>query len=66
MIPLVWIGAQLFGAPGVLIGQTLAGVVFGGVAWVLARRVIAAEGGTVKRDRFDREGRLLSLLNLRK
>ena len=66
MIPLVWIGAQLFGAPGVLIGQALAGVVFGSVAWVLALRVIASEGGTVQRDSFAREGRLLSLLNLRK
>ncbi|WP_299143297.1 MATE family efflux transporter [uncultured Tateyamaria sp.] len=66
MIPLVWLGAHLFGAPGVLIGQSLAGVLFGGLAWVLARRVIA-EGGTAStRDSFAREGRLLSLLNLRK
>ncbi|MEM6371615.1 MAG: MATE family efflux transporter [Pseudomonadota bacterium] len=67
MVPLVWVCAWLFGAPGVLIGQSLAGVVFGGVAWVLALRVIA-EGGRddVSRDRFAREGRLLSLLNLRK
>ncbi|MEL6464310.1 MAG: MATE family efflux transporter [Pseudomonadota bacterium] len=66
MIPLVWLGAHLFGAQGVLIGQALAGVVFGSVAWVLARRVIASEGGAVGRDSFAREGRLLSLLNLRK
>ncbi|MEX0365444.1 MAG: MATE family efflux transporter [Ruegeria sp.] len=66
MIPLVWLGAQTLGAPGVLIGQALAGVVFGSVAWLLALRVIAAEGGTVSRDSFAREGRLLSLLNLRK
>lgn len=66
MIPLVWLGAQFYGAPGVLIGQALAGVVFGGIAWVLALRVIASKGGTGPRDRFAREGRLLSLLNLRK
>jgi putative MATE family efflux protein len=67
MIPLVWLGAALFGAPGVLIGQALAGVLFGGIAWVLALRVIAAGGTTqVPRDQFAREGRLLSLLNLRK
>ncbi|MEX0312513.1 MAG: MATE family efflux transporter, partial [Tateyamaria sp.] len=66
MIPLVWLGAQTLGAPGVLIGQALAGVVFGSIAWLLALRVIAAEGGTASRDSFAREGRLLSLLNLRK
>ena len=67
MIPMVWLGAALFGAPGVLIGQVLAGVLFGGIAWVLALRVIAAGGTTdVQRDQFAREGRLLSLLNLRK
>jgi len=67
MVPLVWLGAVLFGAPGVLIGQALAGVVFGVVAWVLALRVIEAGGvADAPRDRFAREGRLLSLLNLRK
>jgi len=67
MIPLVWLGAALFGAPGVLIGQALAGVVFGAIAWVLARRVIATGGASGRtHDRFAREGRLLSLLNLRK
>ena len=66
MIPFVWLGAYLYGAPGVLIGQSLAGVVFGGVAWAVARRVIAQEGPQAVRDRFDREGRLMSLLHLRK
>ncbi len=67
MVPMVWLGSVLFGAPGVLIGQALAGLLFGSIAWVLALRVIAA-GGTVeaKQDRFAREGRLLSLLHLRK
>lgn len=66
MIPLVWLGAQLFGAPGVLIGQALAGVVFGSVAWVLARRTMARGGAPVPREKFARDARLLSLLNLRK
>ncbi len=66
MVPLVWVCATLFGAPGVLIGQSLAGVVFGVIAWVLARRVIAQGGAAGPRDSFAREGRLLSLLNLRK
>lgn len=66
MIPLVWLGAVLFGAPGVLIGQALSGVVFGSVAWVLARRVIAQGGPPATRGIFDRQGRQMSLLSLRK
>ncbi|MEL6451251.1 MAG: MATE family efflux transporter [Pseudomonadota bacterium] len=66
MIPMVWVGAVLFGAPGVLIGQALAGLVFGCLAWLLARRVIAQGGAAAPKDQFAREGRLLSLLNLRK
>lgn len=66
MVPMVWLGALLFGAPGVLIGQALAGVLFGAIAWVLARRVIDDGAPEVAQDRFDREGRLLSLMNLRK
>ena len=66
MIPLVWLGSALFGAPGVMVGQALAGVVFGTVAWFLALRVMTGEGGAQTGDKFDREGRLMSLLNLRK
>ncbi len=66
MVPLVWLGATLFGAPGVLIGQALAGVVFGVVAWLLALRTIARGGVAAERDSFGRDARQLSLLNLRK
>ncbi|MEO1364209.1 MAG: MATE family efflux transporter [Pseudomonadota bacterium] len=66
MIPLVSLGAWAYGAPGVLVGQALSGVLFGLVAWALALRTIARGGEDAPRDRFDREGRLLSLLNLRK
>ena len=67
MIPLVLLGAWLFGAPGVLVGQALSGVVFGTVAWLLALRTIARGGeADGPRGTFDREGRLMSLLNLRK
>lgn len=66
MIPLVWLGSVLFGAPGVLIGQALAGVVFGSIAWVLARRVMDSGGPISPKDKFDREGRQMSLLHLRK
>jgi Na+-driven multidrug efflux pump len=68
MVPLVWLGSVLFGAPGVLIGQAAAGVLFGGLAWVLALRMIA-DGGQPKGPRpevFGREGRLMSLLHLRR
>ncbi|WP_415922056.1 MATE family efflux transporter [Tateyamaria sp. SN6-1] len=67
MIPLVTVGAWIYGAPGVLVGQALSGVVFGVVAWILALRTIARGGDDgAQRDRFGREGRLMSLLNLRK
>ncbi len=68
LIPLVWIGALLFGAQGVLIGQSLAGVLFGIIAWVLALRCIARGGGPVRKkpDPFGREGRLLALFQARR
>jgi putative MATE family efflux protein len=67
MIPLVFLGSALIGAQGVLIGQALAGVIFGTVAWWLARRVIAETPGTApQRSEFGRQGRLMSLLHLRR
>ena len=50
-IPLVWLGAHLYGASGALIGQAVGGVIFGIFAIWLARRVIAeveATGGAPK------------------
>ena len=66
MVPLVWLGSLAFGAQGVLIGQGLAGVAFGCLSWLLARRVIAQGGQSTTKGKFDREGRLMSLLHLRK
>ncbi|WP_227271106.1 MATE family efflux transporter [Roseobacter weihaiensis] len=68
MVPLVLLGAGLFGAQGVLVGQALAGVLFGGLAWVLARRVIARAGQDMPTapSEFGRQGRLMSLLYLRR
>jgi len=68
LIPLVWIGSLLFDAQGVLIGQSLAGVLFGIVAWVLALRCIAGEGisSRKKSDIFGREGRLMALFHARR
>ncbi|NEK22878.1 MATE family efflux transporter [Sulfitobacter sp. JBTF-M27] len=68
LIPLVWIGSTFYGAPGVLIGQSLAGVVFGIIAWVMALRVIARGGKPehAKQDLFGREGRLMALFQARR
>ncbi|MGJ8615686.1 MAG: MATE family efflux transporter [Sulfitobacter sp.] len=68
LIPLVWIGSLLFDAQGVLIGQSLAGVLFGIVAWILALRCIAGEGKSPRKksDIFGREGRLMALFHARR
>lgn len=65
-IPFVIAGAWMFGAPGVLIGQATGGVIFGGMALWLSFRVIDRGGDPTPRDPFAREGRLMSLLHLRK
>ena len=68
MIPLVLLGSATLGAQGVLIGQALAGVIFGVLAWWLARRVIANAPGEVDNaaSEFGRQGRLMSLFYLRR
>ena len=70
MIPLVLLGAWMFGAWGVLIGQALAGVIFGALAWWLAARVVANAPLEAEREQekseFGRQGRLMSLIHLRK
>ncbi|NRB03521.1 MAG: MATE family efflux transporter [Rhodobacteraceae bacterium] len=66
MIPMVWLCAMIFGAPGVLIGQALSAVLFGAVAWWLARRVIEDGGRSQSRPTFARDGRLLALFNHRR
>jgi len=53
-IPLVYLGDSLFGAPGVLWGQGLAGVLFGTAAfttalWLVHRRRLAATPGMEQR-----------------
>ncbi len=70
LMPLVLLGAGMMGAQGVLIGQALAGVIFGLLAWWLARRVIARAPEEIARtgwlSEFGRQGRLMSLLHLRR
>ncbi|UXX82509.1 MATE family efflux transporter [Roseovarius pelagicus] len=65
-IPLVMLGAVLFGAPGVLIGQALGGVIFGLLAFVLARRVMAQRVPPSGTEPFQRQARLLQIFNLRR
>ncbi|QBF30273.1 MATE family efflux transporter [Thalassococcus sp. S3] len=60
-IPLVMLGAAVLGAPGVLIGQAAGGVVFGVLAWILARRVMADGGALGEREPFFRQLRLFQM-----
>lgn len=64
-IPFVMLGAMLYGAAGVLIGQAVGGVFFGLVSVWLARRVMARPSD-VPRPVFARQARLLGLLHLRR
>lgn len=64
-IPLVMLGGWAYGAPGILIGQAVGGVIFAALAWWLARKVIAEPAQTEEAP-FAREGRLLRLWNLRR
>lgn len=63
--PFAIAGAALAGAPGVLVGQALGGVIFAGLAWLLARRVMSqlSEPGTP--DAFAGHRRLLAIFGRR-
>lgn len=65
IIPFVWIGSAWFGAPGVLIGQALGGVIFAIIAYTLGLRVMAKQK-SVPETPFARQGRLHALLHLRR
>lgn len=67
-IPLVILGAAMFGAPGVLIGQAAGGLVFAVIAFFLVRRVMArTEGeGAAPPEPFAREARLFQLFHHRR
>ena len=66
MIPMVWLGATVFGAPGVLIGQAVSALLFGCIAWWLAHRLIAQGGRDDEKPEFARDGRILALFNHRR
>lgn len=65
IVPLVWLGAQLWGAAGVLIGQAAGGVIFAALAYVLSLRVMARKK-TTEHAPFARQGRLHALLHMRR
>ncbi len=67
-IPLVMLGAALLGAPGVLIGQALGGVVFAGIALVMVRKVLEETAGQAPapREPFARQARLHQLFHSRR
>ncbi|MGR3659668.1 MAG: MATE family efflux transporter [Paracoccaceae bacterium] len=67
-VPFVYFGALWYGAPGVLIGQSLGGVIFGLFAWFLARRVIS-KSLVEKVDvapKYQRQARMLQLFGHRR
>ena len=66
-IPFVIVGAAWFGAPGVLIGQATGGVLFGLLAVVFARRVMAQPTDIkAEPEGFARQSRLMALFRFRR
>ncbi|WP_420863892.1 MATE family efflux transporter [Algirhabdus cladophorae] len=65
-LPFILVGAEYLGAAGILIGQSVGGVVFAVVAFLLARRVISDGGREAQKDPFARQSRLMALLHLRR
>ncbi len=67
-IPPVMLGAALFGAPGVLIGQAFGGIVFALFALVLVRKVLSETAGQAPepREPFARQARLHQLFHDRR
>ncbi|MEM1428666.1 MAG: MATE family efflux transporter [Pseudomonadota bacterium] len=71
-IPFVILGAALYGAPGVLIGQAVGGLVFAAIGAWLTQRVLNAEGEVVGAkegwlpENFRRQARQISLFDHRR
>ena len=62
----VWILADWLGAPGVLIGQALGGVVFAMISVALVWRTLGASKAEAKPDPFQRHARLFQLFQHRR
>lgn len=67
-VPFVILFAAWYGAPGVLIGQAVGGVIFAAVTWWLAMRVMnkAVDGVDAEKPTFARQSRLMALLEHRR
>ncbi|GHE99662.1 MATE family efflux transporter [Aliiroseovarius zhejiangensis] len=68
-IPLVMLGAAYWGAPGVLIGQAVGGLIFAAIALLLSAHVLRmAERGECEADAhpYQRQTRQISLFGLRR
>lgn len=63
--PFAVVGGILAGAPGVLMGQALGGVVFAVVCWVMVRRVVSKLSTPQKPDPFAGQNRLHALFGRR-
>lgn len=66
VVPFVWLGGAWYGAPGVLIGQYVGGVIFAVIAVLLARRLMREQGDATASESFARQGRLMALFSLRR
>ena len=63
----VIVGGMWFGAPGILFGQALGGVIFAGVTLILVRHVLSKEAsGQVQHEPFARQARLFQILHHRR
>lgn len=65
-IPLVMLGAAIWGAPGVLIGQAAGGVLFGVLAWWMAARLMRSNAAPHQVEPYQRQARLHSLFHNRR
>lgn len=67
-VPFVILGGYMYGAPGILIGQALGGVIFGLFAAWMALRVIKRASATMPMPvpRFQRQARILQLFHHRR
>lgn len=63
--PFAVAGAYIAGAPGVLIGQALGGVIFAVICWVLVRRVVSTLAAPQPADPFAGQTRLQALFGRR-
>ncbi len=66
-VPLVWIFSLWLGAPGVLIGQGIGGVIFAAASALLVRRVMATmKREDVRPDPYERQARLFQVFRHRR